>query len=752
MNQGTKSTVRSAAGARPDYCELSSEDSDDEMVEVGAKSMSGGKSSRGRGGRGKAGDEGGSSDDGEWTAKKRRKTRAKGKGKAKKQKKKADLLQTMPLDILVEIFAYLHPGELLNLSRTAKPYNTLLTSKSSAPMWRKARHCVNLPDVNIEHFSEIRYAQLCFDKPCEVCGGSSRVSCDFYLLRRFCEPCRKEHYIRIDNLELSDPRLHPRVGQVVVSTHCTHPRRQHVELDQDLFELENEDDGDIEVRKLKVSTRTRSRGGNGVADYVTRVEAFVSGRQAVVEGRKKDAEAMDTAHWKAINAIDGEKRRLRRAEKRVKRLLRGQEVEEDDDWTDTGAYVGWSHFRYQLQLRLEREENFPRQAFYSPTWLHSRAVRGSGGALTDEAYEAIKPKALEIARRALEEYDARCEADQAKEEKALKLEQEWQRQQTRLEHIGERLDGLLLETDLFTTLATPILPVLLTFESVKPLLLPPGSSDETPTDLADEIWDDALPLLEEELAQYRLDLLLHAIKLVLSATSGDPLPEDDDILEHLDEYDDAFFNKATSFLCCSFPGCHTYGEWNWNRSIAESVRTPGHTLFTGPFHALLAHQHAAHSSEFSRLKKLKEADKLTPQIFIDLPLEVACAVTALIEVGNLDDETAGVEELDEMDQRGRYEWENTRIWAKRFSGWRELLDAIYRAATKAARAGPEHFLPPPCIVYYPDGNRAAMPDNSLPPSSATSNLEAEYDGATSRSSGGGDVHVKSESEGESEDE
>ncbi|BGP17161.1 hypothetical protein JCM10213v2_005177 [Rhodosporidiobolus nylandii] len=731
---------KSATAGRINYCESSSEDSDDETVEVGATSRSGGKGSRKRGGRGKVDDEGGSSDDGEWTAKKRRKTRAKGKGKAKKQMKKADLLQTMTLDILVEVFSYLHPGELLNLSCTAKPYHNLLTSKSAEAMWRKTRGRLDLPNFDVDGFNEIRYAQLLFDRTCELCDSKHDVFPDLYFRRRFCRICRDENFISIARLPKTHPQYHPRTAEVVVHNEDTPAGRScsgqcalrsELEFCSDkLLELENEDDADNEVRKLKVSTRTRSRGGNEPSEgRVSRVDAFVMERKGVVDHVIQRGDAVKHQRWRAIRKIEAEQKKLRRLRKRHQRLRCGLAVEEESDFTTEDDWFTVCQFRNKLRDRLQSEEDVPQ--FYTKRWHTSRLARGNGESLTDEVYEEIKAKALVVTQRITAEREEREKAQEVRQKQAEKVEREWQHQQARLEHLGERLSASLLEKDLFTTLTTPILPVFATFESVKPLLLPPGSSDETPTDLADEVWDDALPLIEEELSQYRLDLLLHAIKLILSATSDDPLPEDDDILEHLDEYDDAFFDRASSFLCCSFPACHANGsyEHDYSGGLYSSTYTEGRTLFTGPLAALLEHQHAAHSSELSQLKRLKKADKHTPQIFIDLPLEVACAVTALIELGDLDDATAGVEELNEKDKRGRYEWENSQIWAKRFSGWRELLDAVYRASIKTARAGPDHCLPPPSIIYHPDPVYSPSPSPSpLYPRSDVGELDFDEDG------------------------
>lgn len=122
-------------------------------------------------------------------AKKRKTTTTAGKGKGRKGgQPKVDHLKTLPMDLLVEvrchlpslsllsltstsprqIFSYLLPFELLQLSRTSKEYRGLLCSKRSQSMWRTSRRLVKLPDLEADDYSEMSYAQLIFGNTCDV--------------------------------------------------------------------------------------------------------------------------------------------------------------------------------------------------------------------------------------------------------------------------------------------------------------------------------------------------------------------------------------------------------------------------------------------------------------------------------------------------------------------------------------------------------------------------------------------------------
>ncbi|KAL0066954.1 hypothetical protein AAF712_005943 [Marasmius tenuissimus] len=75
--------------------------------------------------------------------------------------------ENAPLDVILEIFKYLWPREILHLSRTSKSLRELLMSRSSAPIWRAARINSGLPPLPPD-LSEPRYASLAFDPYCNV--------------------------------------------------------------------------------------------------------------------------------------------------------------------------------------------------------------------------------------------------------------------------------------------------------------------------------------------------------------------------------------------------------------------------------------------------------------------------------------------------------------------------------------------------------------------------------------------------------
>ncbi|RDX56503.1 hypothetical protein OH76DRAFT_1395620 [Lentinus brumalis] len=113
-------------------------------------------------------------------------------GKGSRRKKSLSMLPDMPLDILYEIFAHLHPYDLLHLTRTTKPLRVLLMNRSATTVWKRARENVpGLPDCPPD-LSEPAFANLAFDPHCHFCI-KARVWTVMWTLRvRCCKTCLKD--------------------------------------------------------------------------------------------------------------------------------------------------------------------------------------------------------------------------------------------------------------------------------------------------------------------------------------------------------------------------------------------------------------------------------------------------------------------------------------------------------------------------------------------------------------------------------
>ncbi|EPS97644.1 hypothetical protein FOMPIDRAFT_1052210 [Fomitopsis schrenkii] len=106
-------------------------------------------------------------------------------------------MPNMPLDILIEIFSYLHPLDLLDLARTTKPFRALLMSRSFAGVWRASRKLIQELPVCPGHLSEPAYANLVFSSHCHNCLKPNVKSIIWEFMARYCRPCKKIMTVKI---------------------------------------------------------------------------------------------------------------------------------------------------------------------------------------------------------------------------------------------------------------------------------------------------------------------------------------------------------------------------------------------------------------------------------------------------------------------------------------------------------------------------------------------------------------------------
>ncbi|KAH9920182.1 hypothetical protein B0H21DRAFT_767726 [Amylocystis lapponica] len=119
------------------------------------------------------------------------KDNARATGSTKQQAGRPANMPDMPMDVLLEIFGYLHPRDLLNLARTNKGFRRYLMSRSSAFLWKAARKCIDgFPDCP-SYLSEPAYANLAFFSHCHNCLKDKVEAVMWILCARYCTKCKK---------------------------------------------------------------------------------------------------------------------------------------------------------------------------------------------------------------------------------------------------------------------------------------------------------------------------------------------------------------------------------------------------------------------------------------------------------------------------------------------------------------------------------------------------------------------------------
>ncbi|GAA6007232.1 hypothetical protein JCM10207_001554 [Rhodosporidiobolus poonsookiae] len=654
-------------------------------------------------------------DDAKPARKKRRATKGTRKGKKDMGEGKLEVLKSMPIEILLEIFAHLNPRDLLAVSNTSKTYHALLAAPASSSLWRNARKRYELPDSKIDDFSEMQYAQLIFGTHCQHCRTKKVNVADCFIRQRICTDCRREKLVRLDQLGKEFSYLHPQATACVIPSYhspsaqkwtVTNPYGFATDLEyysEILYNLEDEasdresdDEGDKAAPLPQPSTSTSSRAG-------TRSRPDAARPTYVESSDEEDEDPRKYKSTRRVNELLAERKKLRNTleeEGRAMRIAARQAVNQLQREKDASNNVSWT----DRMIMFNRADQIEAKVLalglgyessdFTRGWTNSPLVT-SKEPLTDEVWETIKPDILKLVARL----------------RRKRLSDELKDAQTkRQRELRPRYDKLTKSLDKSARPFLPLFVDFLVFPSVRPLW------NDLDAELDDAAWNDALDDMREEIEQYRLELCLHARSVVIAATRESDSDEGDDgDDEHgagADEEElpsDAFFAKCTSFVACNFSNCHkthrhrkasTAAFWTWSPMIYTYDPNA-----IGSLVEVLKHQHKLHNfvNEIKPTKKMLASTSLPP-FRVHLPEVVSSAMAAILDVGELDPETAGYPELSTLSQQGWLSWENSTMAKKHFSSvnaWRELLCLVKRAAIKADKSKSRVPLDPPCIELNP---------------------------------------------------
>ncbi|ORY78081.1 hypothetical protein BCR35DRAFT_305254 [Leucosporidium creatinivorum] len=550
-----------------------------------------------------------------------------------------------------------------------------------------------------------------------MCQRGNAQSVDFYLRKRLCNPCRKQHWIKVDSSLLKlHPTLHQDVVDACLTTNYTPSQTTMMwpgsknyaflpdvqDISSKLRELEEEDAIDLEYKSLGYSlaseagnspgrshrshrTRTssaanddskddgsegddsedddrasdsRSAGGDD-QEGGTRVEKFLKERKVLRSSAIKDAKLLTPAYRKLKMLTKLEKTTIKR-----------------DEQTE-----GWSRRRAIEAKVLALDEGYTRNDF-AGAWYKSK-ITTSAEPLTNEVWDEIKPKVIKLLARI-----------KAQQEQAEVIND----QQTRQRALRPRYDKLReTQPNDDARASLPLFADFLELESVKPFW-----ESEDADSMDDDAWQENLEGLLEEIDDYRLSVRLHAVKTILNATTE---IAEEDLTGDADEfgpeqYDDDFLERPTSFLVCTLPNCRRKKSWS-RRLDGTYLRVPERTVFFGSLADLLKHQHECHPNVTFTNKQLAQRSKNGVVGHFALPPAVVSALSALIEVGELEDDTATAEELEKVTTpysslKGRWDeirdritwldWENSPSGKRYSRDWRELIGDVIKQDEKATKS------------------------------------------------------------------
>ncbi|PIL23931.1 hypothetical protein GSI_13682 [Ganoderma sinense ZZ0214-1] len=100
-------------------------------------------------------------------------------------------MPNMPLDVLLEIFGFMHPRDLLNLARTNKSFRAFLMSKNAQFLWKASLENVDGLPKCPSYMNEPTYVNLLFFNHCHNCLKNNVRVVLFHCSARYCPACRK---------------------------------------------------------------------------------------------------------------------------------------------------------------------------------------------------------------------------------------------------------------------------------------------------------------------------------------------------------------------------------------------------------------------------------------------------------------------------------------------------------------------------------------------------------------------------------
>uniref|UniRef100_A0A0K3CBK7 FGENESH: predicted gene_3.232 protein n=1 Tax=Rhodotorula toruloides TaxID=5286 RepID=A0A0K3CBK7_RHOTO len=614
-----------------------------------------------------------------------------------------EVMKSLPLELLVEIFSHLDPNDLLALSMVNKQYRSLLTSPGSVKIWETSRRTIDLPDLGMDEITEWQYAQLVFGRECQRCGAKGVKKLDVYLRKRLCKRCRVQEFADLVMFvgECTDATRVAALSSSRRSTVATRRLsrsftrvRQTASARLPTPNPGSQSTSGSSKKRVRPSFALRSWVPLNLATGLVSIDDLYTMSnilrrfeeqdedEAIAEGRsspppearvrkpgsskrKKPVVGASSKTWRTID--DDEKDEKDWESARVVNYVRARAATFDKfrDVTeklakaaDTAAKYLDSKPRYSLSAWWEKP-----QEYEWPKESRRKQIADRVASLGYKRHEVEKIKAKVL--KSLER--ARTTAKEA---------------QLRRPRVNAQQSLKPYYTALKASLSAaeqPFVPLFIDFlllPSVKELWM-------TGENVSSGDWLNQLNAIKADLEEYRLDLILHARELILDATTERDEEEGaaEDVDGGMSDFDDEFFSRATSMLCCAFPGCppataerrrlfterNARGRLDYRYTYEPTLKDRQGSF--GSLVDVLKHLHADHNK--GGYVSAKHKWKKAPQYHLALPLEIACTVSALLDVHDLDPATAAKE---------------------------DLVCAVKRKGEKLGKLKPPVALDPPCIV------------------------------------------------------
>ncbi|GAA6041497.1 hypothetical protein JCM8097_001906 [Rhodosporidiobolus ruineniae] len=627
---------------------------------------------------------------------------------------RVDFSKVLPPEIVAEVLSYLKPYTLYHLSTLSKTLHSFFIGPHTKSTWRKAFEVQELPKLNGEEVDGRRLASLLYDEQCELCGQSVEAG-DRHFLVRLCLNCRTANWVSSKEVGAgkNDDEFHPAVSQCAMSTPLPAKNARYgradqyyyrpdlLLMDEVLVHLQLEDDlaaanplkadsgpSTREVSKsLKAARRLQRWNWGGYKERATAMEAaltekwtprvkeFVLERMELRKERKKLAVWIEDRQLPGYRHQDFEGQTFQVLTRNLRRQALEDKVVEDGVFGRNDLHHGFANNALVTKAEPLTDgvfEQIKEYLYYvigkdvaAITFNRSRSknaakVLQKPKSRSAQAWRYIKPELVKL----LKKYQQQKKADNASrlsEETRQKKEPFMTARYSKIKAMQPNDDARAYLPRYGDFLALPTVNELYSL----PKFGIAGADDEDGMKLWSERFDDIL----EEVSSYGQDVRLHAVRLILGVTTSmtdDELGELDGDTLASDEYaSDEFFKRPSSWVCCSACG---------GRRI-------------GPLPDILQHWQTSHPLNRAR----DVTAKPEPTMPVKLSLEVACAASAVFELGGIDAENEDVtaKQLDDEFEGEKLVWDNVPKphQKQRHASWTSLLQQVETVSNELAAKG-----------------------------------------------------------------
>ncbi|GAA5995859.1 F-box protein [Rhodotorula paludigena] len=329
---------------------------------------------------------------------------------------RVDFGKTLPLELLVNIFSYLHPSSLQVCVKLSKTFRSILCSKTLLPVWRAAfeppapqfkqpllqsvpQKPGPLPQLDGADVDLVKLAAALFDTHCQYCDKSVDRG-DRYLLIALCVDCRTANLVSQADVgkgkEWQD--LHPATLQALVGTIAVQPNdtkwsrskrwylRAHIHATSEALEsIQIEDD--LEANQPLTSSSLE------MGDMHKKLSAVRKGKRSwrtYKQKQAREAEAEIMGGWSpGVKAFV-----LERVEKQKERDKLAEWIRQNDAHLfDEIRAEKMARLGFENRMCVGRRENCKDMSWYT----HPLVIKPEP--VTDKIWQAISPTLFRILGR-----------------------------------------------------------------------------------------------------------------------------------------------------------------------------------------------------------------------------------------------------------------------------------------------------------------------------------------------------------------